>query len=566
MDSIITLIIISAALALALNVVLRRFQVESVIGYILTGMAVGYAFDLQHSPSLGVIAEFGIVFLMFTIGLEFSPEKLRLMKREVFVYGLLQVGITAGLFMMLGHWLLGLSLPVNLIVSLSLSLSSTAIVLNLLTKSRKVGRRYGRNAVGVLLFQDIAVIPILLMVSLLASEEQSLAGLLLDVGIDGTIIFVLLFLGGRVLTPHVMAQVLGARSNELFVMAVLLFVVGAAQIAHGLGFTYSLGAFLAGMVLSETQYKHQVEADLTPFRDLLLGVFFISVGMQVDPELVLLKLPLVLGVMVLLLAVKGLVLFALMRFFHGTRTTLKTTLLLAQCGEFSFVIFEAAQSKGLFMDPQLAQILVMAIVLTMMLTPFVFRYLDTITQKLTREPDGEPDAGQLDGKEAGPRVLVLGYGALGQRVGAALEAEGIPVLGVEHDGASFRASRERGLPVCYGNAASRQLLEALHVDQAPAVVVAMSNESRTLLVVESVRQLAPEVPIRVCASNSDLKEQLRRIQVAQPVDTLEQSAAALTRQVLETLEAEGSRGPEQASDRTRTPQQMAYSGESRGPL
>jgi len=247
MDNVITIILICAGISLLLNVVLKKVQVESVIGYILTGVAVGFAFDLQHSASLDKIAEFGIVFLMFTIGVEFSPEKLRLMKKEVFLLGPLQMAITASIFFAIGHWWLALDASVNLIVCLALSLSSTAIVLNLLTKSRKISRRYGRNSVGILLFQDIAVIPILLMVSILAKSQQSVAELLLDVVFGGVVVFLLLFLGGRILTPFVLKHVIGTRSNELFVGGILLFVVGAAQLADYLGFSHSLGAFLAGM-------------------------------------------------------------------------------------------------------------------------------------------------------------------------------------------------------------------------------------------------------------------------------------------------------------------------------
>ncbi|WP_207063615.1 cation:proton antiporter [Motiliproteus sp. SC1-56] len=544
MDNIITLILICAAASLAVNVILKKFEVESVIGYILTGMAVGFAFDLQHSHSLEVIAEFGIVFLMFTIGLEFSPAKLRLMKKEVFVFGPLQLVGTALPFFMIGHWLLGLSVQVNLIVSLALALSSTAIVLNLLTKSRKISGRYGRNAVGVLLFQDIAVIPLLLMVSIFASTQESVPALLLEVLIDGVVVFLLLFLGGRILTPHVMEQVIGTRSNELFVGGILVFVVGAAQLAHGLGFSYSLGAFLAGMVIAETQYKHQVEADLTPFRDLLLGVFFITVGMQVNPVFVISNLPVILAVMAGLLLIKALILFAIMRLFNGTRTSVKTALLLSQCGEFSFVIFETAQVNGLFMDPKLGQVLIMAIVLTMMLTPFLFRYLDRITSALVKGPSRrqprheEEEDETLDAGDA-ERVVVFGFGRLGQRVAAHLDAADLPYLGVEHDGAAFRECRERGLPVVYGNAGQQQFLQQLHVEQARAVVIAMSNEPRILQVAQALRSVAPRVPVVVCVSSPALREELAELGVEVPIDSLEQTSVALADAVvaLEALQA-----------------------------
>jgi len=535
MDNVITIILICAGISLLLNVVLKKVQVESVIGYILTGVAVGFAFDLQHSASLDKIAEFGIVFLMFTIGVEFSPEKLRLMQKEVFLLGPLQMAITASIFFAIGHWWLALDASVNLIVCLALSLSSTAIVLNLLTKSRKISRRYGRNSVGILLFQDIAVIPILLMVSILAKSQQSVAELLLDVVFGGVVVFLLLFLGGRILTPFVLKHVIGTRSNELFVGGILLFVVGAAQLADYLGFSHSLGAFLAGMVIAETQYKHQVVADMTPFRDILLGVFFITVGIQVDPLFVLSNLPAIVALMLGLLVVKSAVLFAIVRAFNGTHTALKTSLLLAQCGEFSFVVFETAQLNNLFVDSQKAQLLIMAITLTMMLTPFVFRYMDQIVSKLSREPEHRPGYGNDDiDLEVNERyVVICGYGVLGQQVGVRLDAAGIPFVAIEHDGRSFRSSRDRGASVYFGNAASRQFLEKINIDNARAVVVAMNNEPRILLVAQSVRAVAPDVPVMVCVSNPQLEKELTDIGVAEPIDSVGQVATALVQQLVD---------------------------------
>ncbi len=534
MDDVITIILICGSISLALNVVLKKVQVESVIGYILTGVAVGFAFDLQHSDSLGAIAEFGIVFLMFTIGIEFSPEKLRLMTREVFVLGPLQLVLTASIFFAIGHWWLGLAPSVNLIVCLALSLSSTAIVLKLLTKSRKIDRRYGRNSVGILLFQDIAVIPILLMVAILAKSEQSVTVLFMEVVYGGIVVFLLLFIGGRFVTPFVLKHVIGTQSHELFVGGILVFVVGAAQLAHNLGFTHSLGAFLAGLVIAESQYRHQVVADMTPFRDILLGVFFITVGIQVDPVFVAANFLTIVALMLGLLLVKSVVLFAIIRLFNGTRTSLKTALLLAQCGEFSFVVFETAQHNNLFMDPQRAQMLIMAIVMTMMLTPFIFRSLDPIVSRLYSRASLGKDNGtddiELEVNE--PYVVICGYGMLGQRVGAHLDAQGIPFVAIEYDGSSFRAWKERGAPLVFGNAASRQLLEKVHIDNARAVVIAISNESRILLVAQSVRSIAPQVPIMVCAANVQLGQELSDIGVFEPIDSVEQAAQALVQRLV----------------------------------
>lgn len=533
MDNIITLILICGIVSLVLNILLKKLQVESVIGYIITGMAVGFGFDLQHNASLGMIAEFGIVFLMFTIGLEFSPQKLRMMKKEVFVYGALQMGATTAAFFAIGHWGFSAEPAVNLIVSLALALSSTAIVLNLLTKNRQTGHSYGRNSVGVLLFQDIAVIPILLMVSIFSSTHESVPSLLLDVVIDGAIIFALLFVVARFITPFLMEQVIGSRSSELFIGAILVFVIGSAQLAHTLGFSFSLGAFLAGMVIAETHYKHQVEADLTPFRDLLLGVFFITVGMQVNPLFVANNLVAILAVMLGLLVIKTSILFVLMRLFNGTRASLKTALILSQCGEFSFVVFETAQANNLFMEPELGQTLVMAIVFTMMLTPFLYRYLDKITDILVKTPDKDSDADdEPQHQVAQQHVVICGFGKLGQQVGALLEQQQIPYSGIEHNATAFINSQSRGLPVLFGNASRRQFLEGVKIDQASAIIIAMTNEQRIRLVAHSIKQAAPDVPVIVSSSNERLVDELIELGVSQAIDSQQQKALSLIEPLL----------------------------------
>ncbi len=534
MENPLAIVIFCAAVALIINLFLKKLQIETVIGYILTGVIVGASFNIEDSHSLELIAEFGIVFLMFTIGLEFSPKKLRLMRKEVFIFGPCQVLASASLFFAIGHWGFALPEKTNLIISLSLSLSSTAIVLNLLNRSRQITRTYGRNALGILLFQDLAVIPILIMVSIFADQNAGLDAMMIDLAISVSVIFLLVFVGARRLTPHILKHVVGSKSNEIFIGSILLFVIGVAYIAHFLGLSYSLGAFLAGMIISETHYKHQVEADLTPFRDLLLGVFFISVGFQVDLTFVIQNLFSIILVMVLLLAVKASVLFILMRFFQGPSTSLKTALLLAQCGEFSFVVFETAQNNNLFMSAEMGQTLIMAIVLTMMMTPFIFRALDKITLRVIKKIDTETDADStnlplIDDQQ----VIICGFGHYGTRVASHLAKASIPYIGVEYDNRSYREAEQKGLPVIYGNAAQRQLLEAMHVEEARAVIIAMSNEQRILLVAQSIRQVAPDVPILVCVANLQLKAELVEIGVDLPIDSLEEAALALAGAVIE---------------------------------
>jgi len=535
MDDLITVLLVCAGISLALNVLLKKVQVESLIGYILTGVIVGNLLGLRHSESLDTIAEFGVVFLMFTIGVEFAPDKLRLMKREVFLFGPLQVLITGSLFFLIGHFVLDLDPAVNLVICLALSLSSTAIVLNLLTRSRRISRKYGRNSVGILLFQDLLVIPILLMVSILSRSQQSIPGLLLEVVLEAAFVTLALFLGGRILTPFVLQHVIGTRSNELFVGSILLFVVGSAQIAQTLGLSHSLGAFLAGLVISETHYRHQVVADMTPFRDLLLGVFFITVGIQVDPLFLASNLSVILGLAAGLLCIKSVTIFLIMRVFSGTRTSIKTALLLSQCGEFSFVVFETAQVNRLFVDFNQGQLLIVAVVTTMMLTPFIFRYLDVIAVRMGGEPETQPgdDAEQPAIGVDEQHVVICGFGVFGQRVATRLEAKGVPYVAIEHDGKSFRASRDRNLPVYFGNATRREFLERIDIEHARAVMIAMSNEARILLVAQSVRSVAPDVPILVCVTNPVLAKELVGIGVSTPVDSVDEAAQALIKELLQ---------------------------------
>jgi K+:H+ antiporter len=239
--------------------------------------------------------------------------------------------------------------------------------------------------------------------------------------------------------------------------------------------------------------------------------------------------------MIVLLTVKCAMLFIVLRCFNGTHTSLKTALLLAQCGEFSFVVFETAQANGLFMDPVRAQLSVLTVVMTMILTPFLFRHLDSITLKLAREPEERSGHSNedIDAEINERHVVICGYGILGQRVAARLDAAAIPFVAIEHDGRSFRQSRDKGAPVHFGNAVSRQFLERIGIDRARAVFIAMSNEARILLVARTVRIIAPDVPILVCASNRQLADELSEIGVSAPIDGAEQAASAMVCQLVD---------------------------------
>ena len=288
MENFIPIFITTMAIATLLNVVLKRFNMPTVIGYILTGAIIATVFDIQlhGNQTLEHIAEFGVVFLMFTIGLAFSVEHLKNMKNEVFVIGFLQVFLTGTVLAIAATFFFDIPYKTAIIVGAGLALSSTAIVLKILNESGLIKSEFGRNSLGILIFQDIAVIPILLMITIFTNDDKTLSALLTETALNAVIALGILIILGKYVLRHFFRIVSNTNSKEIYMGSILLTVVGASYIAEHFGFSYSLGGFIAGMMIADTLYKYQVEADLIPFRDLLLGVFFVSVGLQININVV----------------------------------------------------------------------------------------------------------------------------------------------------------------------------------------------------------------------------------------------------------------------------------------
>ncbi len=310
------IIVFTLFAATLLNLLLKQLKIPTIIGYIATGTIIAYAFDLHEaafSHELKEIAEFGVVFLMFTIGLEFSIQHLKSMKRDVFFNGGLQVLLSAVLFTLIALFLFSIEMKSAVIIGLALALSSTAVVLKLLNESGDINKPYGRKVLGMLLFQDLAVIPILLMITIFSVHDQPVYTLIINTAVDAAILLTGLFLTGKYILQPFLYHVSKINSNEIFIGSILLIVIGASYTAHILGFSYSLGAFIAGMLIAETHYKYQVEADLVPFRDLLLGVFFITVGMQLDFSIIREYVALISLLLPALILIKISVIFLLLR-------------------------------------------------------------------------------------------------------------------------------------------------------------------------------------------------------------------------------------------------------------
>jgi len=289
-----------------------------------------------------------------------------------------------------------------------LALSSTAIVLKLLNDSRKIYKTYGKNAVGVLLFQDMAVIPILLMISILANSQNDVTTLLIDTLISAITFLALSFLLGKYILPHFLAFAGNTKSDEIFITTILLLVIGSAQMAHSFGFSYSLGTFIAGMIIAKTHFKHQIEVDLIPFRDLLLGIFFVSVGMQLNFSIIPANIGIILSILFGVILIKASIIFLIIHLFYKTQTSLKTAIILAQVGEFSFVIFELAKINGLFLESGLSQIILIVIIFSMFLTPFIFNHLHMITKWFLKDVTDNEEL--VEKSNITEHVIVCGYG------------------------------------------------------------------------------------------------------------------------------------------------------------
>jgi CPA2 family monovalent cation:H+ antiporter-2 len=525
MDNLLIIILSATAISTILNIVLKRFNIPTIIGYIFTGFAIASLYDLgRNNESLTHIAEFGIVFLMFTIGLEFSLKHLLSMKKDVFLNGFFQVALVGGLISLSSEYLFGMEKKSAIIIGYALALSSTAIVLKILNDTGTIHTVHGRKVLGILLFQDIAVIPILLMINIFSNQNSSLSELLLETAISVVIILSLMYLIGKYLLGRFLSLVVWADTEEIFIAAVLMLVVGASFLAHTLGFSYSLGAFLAGMMMAETQYKHQIEADLVPFRDILLGLFFITVGMQIDVGLIMQYSLTIVVLLCALMVVKIGVVFAILVWNLGSRVSLKAALALAQGGEFSLAVLALASSSALI-EQSSAQILIVTVVLSMVLTPFILKNMKRIVDLVTQEPT----SGDFKIHSSGIKdhIIVCGYGKLGQEIVYRLKKMNVNFIVLEHDINLVKLGQSRGEPVYFGNAAEKSILQNAFVEEAKAVIIAINNEKKLILLCEILKSFNTQIKIVAKASDYDEKKLLKSLHVNHIINEGREAAKAL---------------------------------------
>ena len=510
--------IAALAISVVLNIILKKFGISQIIGYVATGTIVAYGFDLHYladSHALEQVAEFGIVFLMFTIGLEISLERLATMKRTVFGNGSMQVGITAVAVYLLMHYLFGIEFKSSLIIALAFSLSSTAIVLTHLKASKEIHMPYGQRSMGILIFQDIAVIPILLLIGFLSGSEGDFSMILLETFFSAVLVIGLLFVVGKRLMTWLLHFAAESNEEELFLASVLLIAVGASMLAHLLGFTYSLGAFVAGMIIAETKYHHKVEADIASFKDLLLGLFFVTVGLKIDIAFLLGHIGLIVSLLFGIMLLKSIIIFGVIRLGSENAVAMKTALALSQVGEFSFAIFALAGSAGL-LDASLEKIIVLMVVLSMVLTPFIISRVNVFVLKIFRQPSLQNDYSGLGQRKN--HIIVCGYSIVGKIVSKKLREQDSDFIVIDNSLKHVYEGLANNEDIYFGDFSKPSISEALNIEDAAAVIITLDNAEKKRLICEAVLKYSPQANLVVKVVSLEEKEMLSDLPISVMID------------------------------------------------
>ncbi len=497
-----TLVILVATVAVV--VLFLRMGLSPILGYLVVGVwvgpyALGWVYDIEH---IKTFAEFGVVFLLFTIGLEFSTSVLMRMKASVLGLGSAQVLLTAALTTAVAI-AIGLRLESALVVGGVVAMSSTALVTKQLADQVELHTRHGRNSVGILLFQDLMVVPFLILVaSLSGAAKQASTITVVTALLEGVLALLVIFAFGRWVLKPLFREVARFHSAELFTLTVLLVVLCSSWLTGFIGLTFALGAFLAGVMLSETEFRHQVESEIRPFRDVLLGLFFITVGMMLDVTVLPDTWPLVLALFVALILLKLLLIagFCRMGGWNGA-VSMRTGLILAHGGEFGFAILILAMD-GEVLRPDEGQIILAAMLFSMALAPIIIRHNGIITSTLlprSAERSRQEIRNQImdRSRSLNQHVIVCGFGRVGQHSVDFLSEHHIPCMAIDLDSELVQKGMAEKQPVSYGDAGSLELLHACGLGRASALVVSMIDFNTAIKIISHVRAVYPDLPIIV---------------------------------------------------------------------
>ena len=499
-------IVLLLAIAVAIVALSRRLHFPPVLGYIVVGIIVGpNGFGwIDKEENIELLAEFGIVFLLFAIGLEFSLAQMMSMRRQVFGLGTVQVVMTAVLVYAVGD-LVGLDTNTNIVVASAFALSSTAIVIKQLTEQSEIHSRHGRSALGVLIFQDIVAIPLLILIPTLAitNASDNVLGLALGIAfLKGILVVIIMHLIGKYLLRPLFHEVASAKSQELFTLTVLTVALGAAAFTEQMGLSMTLGAFLAGMMLSETEYRHQIESDIRPFQDILLGLFFVTVGMLISLEVLQQHFLLIIGITIGIVVLKGIVLYVVARLFKKEGgVALRIALSLSQVGEFGLVLMTLAFTYNL-LPLEVGNILLTSAVLSMSMAPFLVKFNGRIAKYWHKETyassHSEIENNISESNEhLNQHVILCGFGRVGQTVSRFLTKSNKPFIALDMDIKRVREAHDAGESVYYGDAAKETILRAAFLNKAKIVIVTFSDFHASIKILKNIRHINKYIPILV---------------------------------------------------------------------
>jgi monovalent cation:proton antiporter-2 (CPA2) family protein len=503
-------------------------RLGAVPGFLIAGVMVGPSGLglIDNIDEIGHLAEIGVVLLLFVIGIEFKPSRLWKMKRLVFGLGTLQVIITGALLGTVAHIIFDVSLRTAILIGPALALSSTAFVLQLLTEQKLLASKYGQTSVSVLLLQDLAVVPLLILVPLLAMPELSIGE---DIGlalIESLLILGVLVLLGRYFLHPLLHRVALSGNPEVFTASAVLIVLGTALATEYAGLSMAMGAFLAGLLISDSFYRHQVLAEIQPFRGLLLGLFFMSMGMSLNLSLLYENPLLSFSHVFLLIAIKIAVLFPLALWFGLKKhNSIAASLILAQSGEFALVLFSLAFQSDLLSE-KLFQQLLLIVLLSMLATPALANLARCILRDRCSVSDKKKEA------PAEAPIVLAGFGRVGHRIGEILSQAGIPFVALDFNASIVDKERSKGHPVFYGDVRKPELLEAAGAKNAQIIIVTLNDPETSEQVVSSLHKTHPEIDVYVRGHSLDQCRKLRKIGASEAVSENVEASLELASMVL----------------------------------
>ncbi|PLW78672.1 monovalent cation:proton antiporter-2 (CPA2) family protein [Cohaesibacter celericrescens] len=514
----------------------KRLGVGSIIGYLFAGMVIG-PFGLSFIQSVDAIrpvAELGVVLLLFVLGLELKPERLWRMKSDIFGLGTSQIILT-GLALAGVMTLLGLPKPLPLIGGFGMALSSTAFAVQILNERGHFSSAYGQRAFGILLMQDIAIVPLLAMVDIMAptAHEAAPESIIEQIGITVAAVLVVIIVG-RYFLSTVFTILSNTKAREIMLAAALLVALGSAEIMHLAGLSMALGAFLAGIMLAESSFRHALEADIYPFRSLLMGLFFMTVGMTLDLPVTLSNLPIILVGVVAVMMIKGTILWLLAKVTGSPNVdAIQIAIALPQAGEFTFVLFAAAAAAGL-QRPEFT-IMSAVVILSMVMTPLVVKGHDALAAYLhSRHPDDpEPEIAKFSDNK--PQVVVIGFGRFGMVVSQMLMAEGLNIVAIDNNARRIATARKLGLPVYYGDATREDILRASGAEDAIIIALCVENEQVMARAIDVVKENFPKAAIYCRATDRAHAMELAQRQVDYHIRETFESGITFGRAALDHL-------------------------------